>query len=108
MNWFILAATKPAAQPTTPAGGWGAMLGNPMVMMILILVFFWVIIIIPQRKQQKQRDTLLKNLKKGDKIITTAGIHGEIVDINDDDLQIRIADKVEIKIVKGAVARVKE
>lgn len=103
MDWLILAATKPVA-PT----GLNSLFGSPLIMMILILVFFWIIIIIPQRKQQKQRDNMLKNLQKGNKVITTGGIHGEIVEIDDDDIRLRVADKVEIKVIKSAVGRVKE
>lgn len=104
MDWLILAlAAQTPAQPTGLAG----FLGNPMIMMVLVLVLFWVMMIVPQRKQQKQRNTMLQNLKKGDKIIMTAGIHGEITEIDEDDIRIRIADKTEIQITKSAVARVK-
>lgn len=106
MDWLIMAlAAQTPAQPTGPANFFD--LGNPMFMMVLVLVLFWVMMIVPQRKQQKQRANMLQNLKKGDKIIMTSGIHGEITDIEEDDLGVRIADKTEIKITKSAVARVK-
>jgi preprotein translocase subunit YajC len=104
MELFMLAlAAKTAAQPAGIAG----FLGNPMIMMVLVLVLFWVMMILPQRKQQKQRANMLQNLKKGDKIIMTAGIHGEIIEIDEDDIRIRIADKTEITVSKSAVAKVK-
>lgn len=106
MEWFILAlaGAKPGAQPV---GGLAGLIANPMTMMVLVLVLFWVMMIVPQRKQQKQRNTMLQNLKKGDKIIMTAGIHGEIIDIDEDDIRVRIADKTEIQVSKSAIARVK-
>ncbi len=102
MNWLIFAAT--AAQQNVPAAG-----GNVFwIMMIGMLVLFWVFTIVPQRKQQKQRAAMLNGLKKGDKIITSGGMHGEIVELDDEDIKVRVADKVEIKILKASVARVKD
>ncbi len=99
MNWFIL-----AAQPTNVnANPWGMGL-----MWLLFLGIFWVFLIMPQRKQQKQRSVMLKNLKKGDKVITAGGVHGEITDFDgDDDLRIRVADKVELKVTRASVSKVK-
>ncbi|MGE5606570.1 MAG: preprotein translocase subunit YajC [Bacteroidota bacterium] len=76
-------------------------------MMGLIFVVFWFLMIMPQRKQQKQRNAMLSNLKKGDKVVTIGGIHGEIVEFDDEDLKLRVADKVEIKFTRSAIARVK-
>jgi preprotein translocase subunit YajC len=106
MDWLIMALAAKTPTPAPPTGLAG-LLGNPMIMMVLVLVLFWVMMIVPQRKQQKQRNTMLQNLKKGDKVIMTAGIHGEITEIDEDDIRIRIADKTEIQITKSAIARVK-
>ncbi|MCL6589390.1 MAG: preprotein translocase subunit YajC [Firmicutes bacterium] len=73
---------------------------------ILVFVFFWIFLIVPQRKQQKQREAMLKNLKKGDKVITAGGIHGEIIDFDDEDVKIKISEKVEIRLLKSAISRV--
>lgn len=88
--------------PVTPQGG-----GSSMLLMFLLLAVFWVIMIVPQRRQQKKRAEMLNALKKGDKVITIGGIHGEITELGDEDIRIRIADKVEIKLTKGSVSRVK-
>jgi preprotein translocase subunit YajC len=87
-----------------PAQGGGA---ASLIWMFLLLGIFWVIMILPQRKQQKKRAEMLNALKKGDKVITVGGIHGEITEISDDDLRLRIADKVEIRLAKSSVSRVK-
>jgi|SRR5690554_852776 len=97
---FLAAAVLAEA----PAGG--STLGM-FLPMILVFVIFWFILIMPQRKQQKQRQAMLSALEKGDKVVTIGGIHGEILEINDDDLRLRIGDKVEIKVLRTAVSRVK-
>ncbi len=100
MNFWMLAANQPAAQAQGSA--WSS-----LIMMGLIFVVFWFLMIMPQRKQQKQRNMMLSNLKKGDKVVTIGGIHGEITEFDEDDVKLRVADKVELKFTKSAIARVK-
>lgn len=88
--------------PAAQQGGFGN-----LIFLFVMLAVFWVIMIVPQRKQQKKRMEMLNALKKGDKVITIGGIHGEITDVGDEDIRLRIADKVEIKLTKGSVSRVK-
>ncbi|NLW46123.1 MAG: preprotein translocase subunit YajC [Firmicutes bacterium] len=75
--------------------------------MALVFVVFWFLMIMPQRKQQKQRNTMLSNLKKGDKVVTIGGLHGEIIEFDEEDVKLRVADKVEVKFAKSAISRVK-
>lgn len=100
MNVWMLAVSKTAA--ATQGSAWSS-----LIMMGLVFVVFWFLMIMPQRKQQKQRNTMLSNLKKGDKVVTIGGIHGEIIEFDDEDIKIKVADKVEIKFAKSAIARVK-
>jgi preprotein translocase subunit YajC len=102
MGW-ILAATAAAQKGNAVASQFAAFLP-----MIILLVVFWFLVFAPQKKQQKQRNEMMSNLKKGDKIITIGGIHGEIVDIDEDDVKLKVADKVEIKFSKSAVSKVKK
>jgi len=99
MNWILAAA---AQQTATQGGGL-----QFLISMALVFVVFWVLMVMPQRKQQKQRQAMLNNLKKGDKVVTIGGIHGEIVELDDEDIKLRVADKTEIKFTRNAVARVK-
>ncbi|HOJ77562.1 MAG TPA: preprotein translocase subunit YajC [Bacillota bacterium] len=87
------------------AGGASGLLN--LLPMIIVFGAFWFLLVMPQRKQQKERNEMLSNLKKGDKIITIGGMHGEIVDLDDDEVRLRISDKVEVKFNRSAVAKVK-
>ncbi|HBK67661.1 MAG TPA: preprotein translocase subunit YajC [Firmicutes bacterium] len=78
-----------------------------LIWMFLLIGIFWVVMILPQRKQQKKRNEMLNALKKGDKVITVGGIHGEVIELDDEDIRLRIADKVEVRMAKSAVSRVK-
>jgi preprotein translocase subunit YajC len=84
-----------------PAGG-----GNPLIGLLpaaLILVIFFVIVIRPMRQRQKKVQEFLAALKVGDRVITTGGIYGTITRVNDDSLQVQIADKVRVEMSRNAV-----
>jgi preprotein translocase subunit YajC len=100
MNMWMLAAAQPAA----PSGAAGIIGFLPM---IVVMVVLWFIMIAPQRKQQKQREQMIKNLKKGDKVITVGGLHGEIVEIDEEDVRLRVADKTELRFTRGSISKVK-
>ncbi len=88
-------------------GGEAAQAWYPFISLFIVFVVFYLLIIRPQQQQQKKRQKMLSELKKGDRVITVGGIHGEITAVHDDDLTLRIADKVEIRIAKAGIARLK-
>jgi|SRR5690554_2963190 len=101
----LLVSTASAAGAAQAEQG-GSVIGL-FLPMIIIFVIFWVVLILPQRKQQKKRDAMLGSLKKGDKVITIGGIHGEITYIDDEDIRLRASDKVELKMSRSSVSRIK-
>lgn len=72
--------------------------------LVLIMVIFYVLLILPAQRRQKKTAQMLAELKNGDKVITNGGIFGTIVGLEDDALQLRIADQVKVKILRSAVA----
>jgi preprotein translocase subunit YajC len=72
--------------------------------LILIMVIFYFLMILPAQRRQKKVAAMLRNLKNGDKIITNGGIYGTIVGLEDDAIQLRIADQVKIKISRNAIS----
>lgn len=71
---------------------------------VLLGLIFYFLLIAPARKKQKQTSEMLANLKNGDKVVTTGGIHGKIVGVTDQIIQLRVADGVKIEVSKSAVA----
>jgi preprotein translocase subunit YajC len=71
-----------------------------------IFVIFYFLLIRPQQKRQKEHQQLLTNLKTGDKVITTSGIHGLIANVKDTTFLVKIADNVKIEVDKNAIASV--
>jgi len=79
---------------------------GPFLPLILLFVIFYFMLIRPQQRQQKKRQDLLRNLKKGDRVVTIGGMYGVIKEINDNILTLRIADNVNVKFVRGGIDRV--
>jgi preprotein translocase subunit YajC len=73
---------------------------------VLIIAVFYFLIIRPQQKRQKERQKLLDSVQKGDKIITSGGIHGVVEGIEDKTLLVKIADNVKVKMERSSVATI--
>ena len=83
------------------AEGGGALL--QLAPFILILAIFYFIILLPSKRQQKKVQEFVDNLKVNDKVITTSGIYGQIMRLEEQNVQLQIADKVNIKVSKAAI-----
>ena len=80
-------------------------LGNygSLVPMVLIIVVFYFFMIRPQVKKQKDQKKYVDELKKGDRVVTTAGIHGRIIDLNDTTFLVEV-DNGKIRFDKSAIS----
>lgn len=88
-------------------GGFGAI--TSFLPFILIFAVFYFLIIMPQRKRDQEHKKMLESLKRGDKVITSGGIYGKVVDIKENKMTIEVSKGVEIDILKSAIAnKVKE
>ncbi len=74
--------------------------------LIFIGVIFYFLLIRPQQKQRKEQQALISSLKTGDKVVTSAGIHGLISNVKETTVLLKIADNVKIEIDKASVATV--
>ena len=85
-------------------GGEGAAGFSGFIPIILMFVIFYFLLIRPQQKKQKEQRNMITNLKKGDRVITSGGLHGRITGIDDTTLTLEIADKVRVKVARSNVA----
>jgi len=86
-------------------GGQGSSL-SAFIPLILMFAIFYFLLIRPQQKKAKQHKAMLGAVKKGDKVITSGGLHGEITGMTDDAVTMEIAPKVRVKVSRGAIAGV--
>jgi len=95
MIWIAMAGSRPSE---------GGALWGQMVMMAAVFAIFYFILIAPMRKKQRQLQNLIAGVKAGDKVVTSGGILGTVVAVSERHLELRVADKVKINILKSAVA----
>ncbi len=82
---------------------------NPFINLapiVAIFVIFYFLLIRPQQKQQKEHEVMLKNLKTGDKVLTTGGLYGTITGFKGDDLEVQFSQTVKLTVARSAVASV--
>jgi preprotein translocase subunit YajC len=85
------------------AAAGGNMLST-LVPMVLIMIVFYFFMIRPQVKKAKDHKKLVAELGKGDKVITTAGIHGRIVDMNETTFLIEVEGGTKIRFEKSSIS----
>ena len=86
-------------------GGQGSGL-SAFIPLILMFAIFYFLLIRPQQKKAKMQKAMLASVRKGDKVVTSGGLHGEITGLTEDAVTMEIAPKVRVKISRGAIAGV--
>jgi preprotein translocase subunit YajC len=89
-----------------PAGAAGQ--ANPLVTflpLIAVFVVFYFFMIRPQMKKQKELNNYRKELKRGDKVITTGGIYGRVYEVKETSVTIEVGGDVKLKVDKNAVLK---
>ena len=91
----------------SPQGGdGGGSLVSTLIMFGAIFLIFYFMIIRPQQKKAKERNKLLSNLEKGDKIITSGGVHGIIAGLDEKTVLVQVSDNLKMKIERSAITTV--
>ncbi len=103
MNFLesIMLMAPPEGQPS------GGLFGQ-MFPFVVVALIFWFVLIRPGMKKQKAHNEMLQNIKNGDKIVTSGGIYGTVAGIDEDRVQLKVADGVKISIAKSAIAGLQE
>lgn len=73
--------------------------------LILIIVVFYFFMIRPQMKKQKEVAAFRNSLAKGDKVVTTGGIYGKIIEIKENTVLLQVDDNVKLRVDKAALVR---
>lgn len=100
--YFFLAMARPSSS--------GAQQANPLpafMPLILIFIIFYFLLIRPQQKKQKEHQMMLSVIQKGDKVITTGGIHGIVANVKDDVVSVKVAENVKIDVSRSCITTVK-
>ena len=85
------------------AGGQGGGLGA-FLPLILMFAIFYFLLIRPQQKKAKQHKLLLAALKKGDRVVSSGGLHGVVTGLTDDVVTMEVAPKVRVKVSRASIS----
>lgn len=107
MTDLLNAFTTFTAQTPPPQGG-GGILGNPLIMMGLLIVMFYFLLIRPQQRQRKEMEARISALQAGDKVVTTAGIHGIVHNVKERTVVVKVAEGTMLEFDKPAIASVQK
>jgi preprotein translocase subunit YajC len=92
---FVLAM---AAPPNQAASAW-----VQLIPFALVLAIFYFIILLPMKRRQKKVQEFLSALKVGDRVVTSGGIYGSITKLNEQSVQLQIAQNVKVDVSRNAI-----
>ena len=98
-------AVLTGAFPPGGAGGSGALM-TQVVFFVAIFAIFYFLMIRPQQKQKRDRENMLRAMKKGDRVVTTGGLHGTVIGLSEHTVTLRVADQVKLEFDRPAIGRI--
>jgi len=94
-----------AAAPPGSAGGSAAFV-QPLILFGAMFAIFYFIVLRPQQRQKAERERMLSAVKKGDRVVTSSGLHGTVVGLGEHTITLRVADQVKLEFDRSAIGRV--
>ncbi|HTW91586.1 MAG TPA: preprotein translocase subunit YajC [bacterium] len=92
----------PAAAAPAAGGGMNSMLGFLPIILIFAVLYF--LMILPQQRRQKKHSQMLEQIKRGDRVVLGAGIHGIVSNVKEQTFLVKVAENTELEIDKSAVS----
>jgi preprotein translocase subunit YajC len=102
---LAVAGCTPVETTPTDGGTGGGFLSFLPMIVILVLLFgmFYFLMVRPMRQREKKHDEMVQQLNEGDRVITAGGVYGEIVNIEQDSIVIKIESGATMRVTKGSI-----
>ncbi len=94
-----------AAAQAPNGGGPGAVM-TQVLFFAAIFAIFYFLLIRPQQRQKREREATLSAVKKGDRVVTTSGLHGTVVSLGETTMTLKVADQVRVDFDRSALGRI--
>ena len=95
LQWPVLLAADPGA---------GGQLSSFILLFAPLFAIWYFLVIRPQQSQRRKTQEMLSNLKTGDKVVTSGGIHGTITGFRDGVVQLQVAPQVKLDVARSAIS----
>jgi preprotein translocase subunit YajC len=95
-----------AMAPSPGGGGNGGGILQILPLMIGMFAIMYFLIIRPQQKQKRERESLLRAIKKGDRVVTSGGLYGTVVGLSEHTVTLKVADQVKLDFERSAIGRI--
>lgn len=103
---FAQGAELVLAGMAPPGGSGSGAVVTQLLFFGAIFAIFYFLLIRPQQKQKAERQRMLSALKRGDRVVTTGGLHGTVTGLTEQTVTLRVADQVKLDFDRAAVGRV--
>jgi len=94
-----------AMGPSPGNAGTGSMFVQIAFFAALFAIFYFLLIR-PQQKQRRDRAAMLTSVKRGDKVVTSGGLHGTVVGVNEHTVMLKVSDQVKLEFDRSAIGRI--
>jgi preprotein translocase subunit YajC len=108
MLMLLFPETAHAMGTTGAQGQQGAAGSSFFFMLIAIFAIFYFLMIRPESRRRKERQQMIESLQRHDKVVTIGGLYGEIQDVHEDRVVIKIAEDVKVEVAKSAISGKRE
>lgn len=89
-----------------PGGGGSSAVMTQLLFFAAIFAIFYFLLIRPQQKQKRDRETMLAAVKKGDRVVTSSGLHGTVVGLSENMVTLKVADSVKLDFDRASLGRI--
>jgi len=89
-----------------PGGSGAGSMATQLVFFAAIFAIFYFLLIRPQQKQKREREAMLGAVKKGDRVVTSGGLHGTVQGLDEHTITLRVAEQVKLVFDRGAIGRI--
>src|SRR5215475_9634282 len=94
------------AMAQAPNGGGSGAVMTQLLFFAAIFAIFYFLLIRPQQRQRKDRESMLGAVKKGDRVVTSSGMHGTVVGLSENTMTLKVADSVRLDFDRSALGRI--
>ncbi len=94
------------AMAQAPNGGGSGAVMTQLLFFAAIFAIFYFLLIRPQQKQKRDRESMLRSVKKGDRVVTSGGLYGTVVGLNEQTMTLKVADSVRLDFDRSALGRI--